>query len=248
MNKAKRYHFADFTFHNYRRLLRLAQENYIFRNFLNFQKEEKYIIWRHDVDFSMKSAQRLAEIEADEGLQCTYFLHLHNNFYNLLEKENVDYGKKILAAGHILGLHFDVEFYYGNNLQSMISYMKAEKKILEIFFGCQVSVFSFHNPTRFEMEFGKKKIAGMVNAYSEYFQKKVGYCSDSNGYWRFRRLEDVLRAAEDECLQVLTHPGWWQAKPMSPYQRVKYCVEYRADNALKTYRMLLKSLNRRNID
>jgi hypothetical protein len=43
----------------------------------------------------------------------------------------------------------------------------------------------------------------------DYFRQEVGYCSDSNGYWRVRRLEDVLREAKDERLQVLTHAEWW---------------------------------------
>ncbi len=40
------------------------------------------------------------------------------------------------------------------------------------------------------------------------------YVSDANGYWRFRRLLDVLVEGTDVRLHVLTHPGWWQAEPM----------------------------------
>ena len=30
----------------------------------------------------------------------------------------------------------------------------------------------------------------MINVYAKYFIENVEYCSDSDGYWRHKRLED----------------------------------------------------------
>ena len=36
----------------------------------------------------------------------------------------------------------------------------------------------------------------MINTYAKYFKENVEYCSDSNGYWRYKRLEDFLNLFE----------------------------------------------------
>jgi len=87
----------------------------------------------------------------------------------------------------------------------------------------------------------------MINAYSKYLKSNFGYCSDSNGYWRFERLEDVLKEAKHEKLQVLTHPGWWVETPMSPRQRIQRCIDGRAINVGKNYDDLLNRMCRENV-
>jgi hypothetical protein len=73
VSNADRYHFSDFTRENFRRLLRLARERYTFRTYANFARDERFLLWRHDVDFSPHAARKLAEIEADEGIVATLF-------------------------------------------------------------------------------------------------------------------------------------------------------------------------------
>ena len=68
-------------------------------------------------------------------------------------------------------------------------------------------------------------LCGMVNAYGPTIQEKYSYISDSNAVWRYRNLEDVLLAAEDPYLHVLTHPEWWTPNPMTPKEKVKRCAE-----------------------
>jgi hypothetical protein len=92
------------------------------------------------------------------------------------------------------------------------------------------------------------RYAEMINTSADYFQQKVGYCSDSNGYWRFRRLEDVLRERRDECLQVLTHGEWWQEDVMSPKQRFERCVQDWAGKAQAWYDDVLRDAGRENVD
>jgi hypothetical protein len=248
MTNAERYHFADFTRENYRRLLRLTKQTYLVRSYTDFQAEEHFVLWRHDVDFSVHAARKLAQIEAEEGVVATYFLHLHNEFYNLLEREITACVGDILELGHSIGLHFDSNFYNIQREEQLVKFLSRETRILEEIFGQEIRVFSFHNPIPFTMNCRQWQYAGLINTYADYFQTNVGYCSDSNGYWRFRRLEDVLRQATDERLQVLTHPEMWQDSVMSPKQRIYRCIEGRAQKTKQWYEATLKKYGRENID
>ncbi len=112
--------------------------------------------------------------------------------------------------------------------------------------GVEPVAFSFHNPDNACLSFDEEEYGGLVNCYSWRFKHECGYCSDSNGYWRFHRLYDVLSQARDQCLQVLTHPGWWQKAPMPPRQRVFRCVYGRAAATLHAYDNILEKMCRRN--
>jgi hypothetical protein len=243
-----RYHFADFTFKNYRRLITLAKSNYRFRTYTDFNKEERFILWRHDVDFSPEGAMKMAAIEADEGIIATYFLCIRSNFYNLLEDRGADCVREIARHGHCIGLHFDSSLYEIRDEQDLETCLQKEKAVFHEFYNQEVRVFSFHMTTSSEKTYQRRVYAGMLNTHSEVFRNGVGYCSDSNGYWRFRRLEDVLLEAKDERLQVLTHPVWWQDKIMSPKERLLKCIEGRANDKLAWYEKVVKEYGRENVD
>lgn len=228
MTNLERYNFQDFTRENYRRLLKLAKQRYVFRSYINFNPDERFMLWRHDIDISPQNARKLAKIEAEEDVVATYFLHLHSEFYNLLERSVSDCVRDIIRLGHAIGLHFDSTFYGIDDENQLEAFLKFEQKIIERTFSQKLNVFSFHDPDGFAMKCRQHQYSGLVNTYSDYFQTKVGYCSDSNGYWRFRRLEDVIREGEDKRLQVLTHPCYWTDEVMSPRQRVWRCTDGRA--------------------
>jgi hypothetical protein len=248
IDNAERYHFRDFTRANYRRLIRIAKRTYAFRTYLTFDHAERFVLWRHDVDFSPHAALKLARIEAEEGVCSTYFVHLHSEFYNLLELEVSDCVQAISALGHDVGLHFDAAFCKVRNQAELVSALLRERRIVEEVFERPCLVMSFHNPTHEVAQYDRRSYAGMVNAASSYFKKSVGFCSDSNGYWRGRRLEDVLRAADDERLQVLTHAEMWPPVVMSPRKRVHRCIDGRALKTKRYYADLLKKNRRLDID
>lgn len=248
MKNSEKYHFNDFTRQNYRRLLKIAKKKYNFRNFTNFNKNERFILWRHDVDFSVHSALALAKIEFSESIKSTYFLHIHNIFYNLFEKEISDKVRKIIQLGHSIGLHFDTHYYSIKRSTDLEKYLRFEKKILEQTFKVKINVFSFHNTSPLVLSFNKIEYAGMINTYSRYFKEKIHYCSDSNGYWRHERLEDILTVLNPKNLQVLTHPAWWQKEPMSPKERIRRCIKGRAVKTEVKYSQTLKQFNRKDIE
>jgi len=245
------YYFEDFTETEYCRLLRLAKSNWRLIEYKDYQQPGKVCLWRHDVDFSIHRALRLAQIEAEEQISATYFIHLHSEFYNPFEADNARLIHKILALGHTLGLHFDPSFYVEclQTNQQILTYLKFEQQILAKIFQTKIDIFSLHNPDigNWLDTINQTEVEGLINTYGQYFRDNYGYCSDSNGYWRFRRLRQVLETADDERLQVLTHPVWWVPEPMSPRQRINRCIEGRAAHTGANYDRLLALNNRENI-
>ncbi len=243
-----RYHFADFTRDNYARLLELALARYNFRTYRDHDRAQGSVLWRHDLDFSIHAAVKLAEIEARQGVIATYFFLLHSEFYNFLERECVELARRIVALGHRVGVHFDHQFWSVTNEDALAKALDFEKAILERILERPVDAFSFHIPDALSDRFRAEEYAGLTNTYSAYFRNEVGYCSDSNGYWRYRRLEDVLRSSADARLQVLTHPEYWQDDVMSPRERVERCVQGRSDKVRQWYRDVLRESRREDVD
>ncbi len=248
MQNSEKYRFKDFTSDNYRRLLKIAKDKFVFKNYTNYSNSENFVLWRHDVDFSMHRALKLAEIEAEEGVNSTFFILLHSNFYNLMEEEISHLLRKIIDLGHDVGLHFDSHFYKISNENELDEKLIFEKNIIEYLYGIDVKSFCFHITNDFTLQCHKSHYAGLINAFSLEFQKNVPYCSDSNGYWRFSTLEEVLNSQEIKKLQVNTHPSLWQDEIMSPKQRVYRCAEIRAEKTKACYDSLLKQYKRENID
>lgn len=248
MSNRIKYNFDDFTHASYRAYLKKAKENYVFRFYSDFSKEERFVLWRHDVDFSVHSAYELAKIENEESIKATYFLHLHNEFYNLFEKEIVVLVNEIIKMGHQIGIHFDTHFYNIQKENEIESTLIFEKNIIEKLFNIKVFAFSFHNTTPFILSCTRESYGNLINTYSAFFQNKIAYCSDSNGFWRYRRLHGVLDAASDRQLQVLTHPAWWTKEVLSPKERIWRCIDGRAENTKRWYDHIIISNGRENID
>jgi len=243
------FNFADFTERGYRTALGAAQARYRFESF-GTRSTKPHVLWRHDVDYSVHRAARIARLEADAGATATYFLLLHSPFYNLLERPVTELARSIASCGHRIGLHFDSAFYPDlQGMDDLAELLLHEAALLERVLEVPVEAFSFHNPglVHDDLAFDADKIAGLVNAYGRTLRAQYGYVSDSNGYWRFRRLFDVRREGEGERLHVLTHPVWWQAEPMAPRERIARSVTGRAERTLRDYDDLLARAARRNI-
>lgn len=245
----KEYNFSDFTTSHYRDLIRKAKEkNYIFSRYHSFDKNSKFVLWRHDIDLSPHRALRLAQIENEEGVFSTYFIHLHSEYYNPFEKEVFNIIKQIIGLGHDIGVHFDAHFYDLKTEKEIETRLLNEKQILENLFSTKIHSFSFHFTNPFVLSCTKWMYAGLINAYADYFKTEVTYCSDSNGYWRFQRMMDVIEESNVPRLHLLTHPEWWQEEMMSPWQKIKRAVDGRALRNREYYRNLLSSAGMKNID
>ncbi len=245
-----KYYFDDFTEANYTSLLLNAKKRYEFITYNSIDKhttKKEFILWRHDVDFSVHRAFALAKIEKNMGIKSTYFFQLGSAMYNLFEQEIKELVFKIMKLGHEVGLHFDCSQYRINTKDDLEKYLIFEKNIIEKLFDVEIHVFSFHNPTEDVLKNDEYKYANMINTYARYFKEDIVYCSDSNGYWRYERLEDFLTKELHKNRQVLTHPEWWQIEIMSPRARVQRCLMGRMQQGLLKYDNFLRKNGRENV-
>jgi len=247
-NVSEKYCFDDFTEKNYKSLLKLAKNRFKFKSF-DTKSKKAHIILRHDVDLSVHRALRLAEIEKELGIKSTFFLRIHSEFYNIFEKDVFEKIKKIIKLKHEIGLHFDVDFYSPiKSEKNLVSYLLKDKKILEDLLSKKIGVFSYHNPDIDKiLKFDNNRIAGMINVYGKNIKKKYHYCSDSNGFWRFNSLENVILNEKINKIHILLHPEWWQMNSLSPEQRVIRCIEGKAQKNKLFYKKTLKKMGRKNI-
>lgn len=250
MENSIKYNFEDFTHNHYRRILELVMLKYIpicYSDNHN-QVAKNSVYWRHDVDFSLNESLNLARIEKEYGLVSTYFLLPHCEFYSLFEMKSVNIVKQILSLGHKIGLHLDTHFYGVTTEEDLEQIINFEKQLLEKMFDTEIEAFSFHNTTEFTMSCKKWKYAGLINTYASFFQEGTDYCSDSNGYWRHKRLWDFLNESHTKPIQILTHPGWWTSEIMSPKQKIDRIINDRAIYTKQMYESSLILFNRENID
>jgi hypothetical protein len=239
---------SDFTEASYRKVLSAARAKYAFE-FFGTTCRTPHVLWRHDVDLSVHRALKLAEIEARLGVKSTYFFLLHSEFYNLLETQVTRRARAIVELGHSAALHFHPGYYrHCNSLASLTPKLQWERRLLEDVIDTSISAFSLHDPTRNLLRlFTRRNIGGMINVYGASLRRRYEYCSDSNGYWRHKRLIDVIQSSTHTNLHVLTHAEWWVPSAMSPWKRVQRCVAGRSTSLLDSYERDLQRSRRINL-
>jgi hypothetical protein len=238
------WHFEDFTEASYRNIVAAARARYAFEPF-GTEATGPHVLWRHDVDYSMHRAVVLARIEAELGARATYFLTLHSDLYNVLEPAVHARAREIAALGHWIGLHFDAAFYADGAVDDRAAW---EGRVLAEALEVPVLAVSLHNPSvSGTQDHDAEELGGMVHAGARSVRDRYAYVSDSNGYWRFERLPEVIAASAHERLHVLTHPEWWQEAAMSPRERILRCIEGRGRASVATYDALLSDNQRVNV-
>lgn len=233
----------SFTLGQYASLLELAERRFSFVPFGNIPWNSPFVLWRHDIDFSVNRALRCAEEEHRVGVLATYFINPTSSFYNPFEATQAKLIRNIVALGHRIGLHFDSNGVSPSGLDAGI---RSQRQALEDVCGVDVEAVSFHNPKPEHLANDAESYGGLMNAYSRTLMQGVTYSSDSNGYWRHRPLIDVLNDASVSRLQVLTHPGWWQDTEIPPRSRIYRSVYGRASNVMSEYDDVLARDGREN--
>lgn len=238
----------DFTIERYREVLGSASERFDFIRFGADTSREKVALWRHDIDFSPQRALGLARIEAEMGLAATYFVQLSSRFYSAFEPGIATILRQIVAMGHDVGLHFDAEVCRHHHQPDYQRRLAFEARVLEEITEAPVSAFSLHNPTTMAGDsLDEKEYAGLFNASSSSMRNEFAYCSDSNGLWRYRSLDDMVSDTAIRRLYVLTHPEWWQEIATPPRQRIQRSIDGRAAYCSRYYDELLAENERPNV-
>jgi len=156
---------------------------------------------------------------------------------------------RIAELGHEIGLHFDSAAYDVKkwDIGHLERCIERERKLFEIAFDVPLRSLSWHNPdTSNLLDFDADRICGLWNAYSRRLRDEYRYCSDSNGYWRFRPMSAVISEGSPR-LHLLTHPEWWTKEKLPPSDRVDRAILGRARNVRREYDAGLAKAGRVNM-
>ncbi len=234
--------FSDFTLDAYAALLEKAAARYRFVRFGDISAADGRALWRHDIDFSPHRALAMAELEAVRGVRASYFVQLTSPFYNALEPGISARLRRIAALGHDIGIHFEP------SSDASEEQLAFEARTLESALNVPIRVFSLHNPTTYDAaRFEADEVAGLLNASAPVWRHDFVYCSDSNGLWRYRSLVEVIEDADSRNIYALTHPEWWQDVAMPPRERIRRCIDGRAEFCSRYYDGLLEEHGRPNV-
>lgn len=199
----------EFTYSAYCGLLRsLREQDYVFRNYHNYEGASRCVILRHDIDTSLSQAVKLAELEAEEGVRATYFVLLRTDFYNAASKAGQAALRRIQSFGHEVGLHFDEASYVpALGPDGIVQNIIKECGLLSALLETEVSSVSMHRPSKTTLD-ADYAIPGIVNSYGKTFFHDFKYLSDSRRRWREPVL-NIVRSGEYDRLHILTHAFWY---------------------------------------
>jgi hypothetical protein len=187
---------------------------YDFRSFFDFEAE-RCVVLRHDVDFSLVDAARMADKEKALGVAATYFLLLSSRFYNPLAPDTNALVNEILAGGGRLGLHFDPSIY-----ENVEEGFERERRIFETGFGRPLEIVSLHRPRGF-LDDNNRRLPGVRHTYEDEFFRDIKYVADSGGSFAYGHPLDTAEFCEGKTIHLTLHPIWWMREGSSPSEKLR---------------------------
>ncbi|HYO78400.1 MAG TPA: hypothetical protein VE010_18215 [Thermoanaerobaculia bacterium] len=193
-------------------LARISQTHRLVR-FAEFREgkdvEAPFCILRHDVDYSPRAALRMAEQEAERGIRATYFLLTGTSYYTLLAPEHAHVAKTLVALGHEVGLHYDVNTFTPFAREEWPRILRAQAALLSELAGAPVVSMAMHQPALNGDDPFRGEDHGFVNAYDDRFTREATYVSDSCRAWRNSGWSMFARGTFPPRLHLCLHPINW---------------------------------------
>jgi len=217
---------CNFSINHYLDCIAKAQDNDFVigsvSDYPYFFELEKFLILRHDVDFTLEYAVEMARAEAEHDIRSTYYILLHSETYNPLSPKNMKIIKEIKNLGHEIGWHVDTRYLIPDEAAIISSIAETE-----------IESYAQHFYTLTE----KPHFTGLENS----MEINAKYISDSSMNWR----EGCLCTNLDKYdrLQVLTHPVWWVTEKQYRWSAVAELTNRLVLdqlNAMDDYRDILK--------
>lgn len=200
---------------SYRSIIRQAlSSGYTFAPFsLEEPASGKRVYLRHDVDYSLDMALKLAEVNAELTVQGTFCVLLRSQIYNLLSPRSLDIVARIHDLGQHIGLHVPMLPELLRNDSLLDARLRADFEFVKSNLPMISPVCSWHNPTPEDLErcVHCPKKAGLVNTYSAQFFRDIAYYSDSNMRHSVEEFLGFVEGDQPSAMQLVLHPLIWVA-------------------------------------
>jgi hypothetical protein len=204
---------TSFTWDEYTNILReLKRKNYQFIGFGQAEqflaRNESFVLLRHDIDMDVSATLPMAYLEAEEGIQSTYFFLVCSDFYNIFSNESSKVLRELTRLGHTINVHFDCAIYPEISPANIRGYVWPEVKLFETWYNTKVDVISFHRPGNLELD-NNIDLSPIRHTHEDIFFRKMDFCSDSRGIWRYGYPLESQTYITGGPMQLLVHPIWW---------------------------------------
>lgn len=217
-----------FSFNDYKEIIRIIKSTDRYMDYHKALTSDKFILMRHDVEYSVERAYELAKVESSMDFTSTFFFQWTNNSYNILSRKNKDLIKDMHERGHTIGLHFALNGM--TDMEQIRKQIAKEMDILNSMFEFKIDTFSIHRPSKDVLR-ENIKLPGIINAYQDEFftfaenvtentPVSVKYLSDANHIWRYG-YPDEKNILENDKVQILTHPFAWCKKGYDNFDNYK---------------------------
>ncbi len=159
--------------------------------------------WRHDVDYDPDCALKMALLEQTLGVQATYYVMARSESYNPFAPNTNRVFRKIADAGHMLGLHVDLQLPRPAKVttERMVDACIQDRALLSRVLPV-IDAVSFHAPPN---DVYWRDVPGFEHALGPEWEGR--YIADSRGVWRDSPEQRL--AFPDGPVQVNLHPCWW---------------------------------------
>lgn len=229
-----------FSYNEFRNLINMVQQHLPIIDYKDVKDNtKKFCILRHDIEFSIDRAYKLAKIEKELGVVSTYTVQVRNNTYNALSEKNINLISKIRNLGHHIGLHQNPPS--SLKLDTLKDYIMRDITILEDSYGFEIDRFAFHRPKK-EYLNCYVELENKINCYDKkffhFFEDKpetleILYLADSNHKWKYGYPLDFDFSKIDK-LQLLTHPFSWSEKGADNYANFVSLIRERNDELVNS--------------
>ncbi|MBA3532780.1 MAG: hypothetical protein H0T73_12720 [Ardenticatenales bacterium] len=159
---------------------------------------------RHDIDFSVRKAVEMAELDSQAGARATFFVLLTAPYYNALSQDNLALLRTIAGMGHEIGLHYDCTGFEELGSTARQQRIALLANCLADGLGQAVTSIAQHKPASAGV---RETFAQFRDAYNPRFCSKDGYLSDSRKRFGVDDVYGFFRA--NPRSQLLIHPVWW---------------------------------------
>ncbi len=178
-----------------------------------------FVVLRHDVDISLRSALEMAYIEYERGIQATYFVLLRSPFYNILSHSNTEFMMQIHQYGHQIAMHLDLTAYNNDCLKALM-----EVEVLSKFYPyINTEIVSLHSSYDLK-QIPIELFHQLNNVYGLAVRGEIAYISDSTGRWRYGHPLDSEAFKTHTPIQLLTHPIWWTQEGETATHKLERCL------------------------
>lgn len=217
-----------FSYDDYREIIRIIKSTGRQCGYREALTRDRFLIMRHDVEYSVDRAWQLAKVEQSMDFTSTFFFQWTNNSYNILSRKNMDIIKEMHERGQHIGLHFALNGM--TDMERIKKRIRMEVDILSEMFGFQIREFSIHRPSKDVLR-ENIKLDGLLNAYQDEFftfadditehtKLNVKYMSDANHIWRYGYPNEENIRGFDK-VQILVHPFAWSREGGSNFENYR---------------------------